>query len=299
MSAALPLAERAAGESKGKIRMDLLDDQAIAKLQRLLGGKREATPAPVPQLPPGNQCGKYRLIRMLGPQSWEASDGKRPTALVLRVLGQTRDQSVVAAVCAELRPLSALQHPVIVGYHKLSTVGGGYFTVRDYVNGESLENRALNPITGLQVFYEVARAIEYAHDRGIVHGGLGPSNVIVASSGHPLVVDFAIRHLKRHFQGRSADAPPAPAADLEALHTLFLSLASGKPFAEIAGGAAQPTLRPVHPAADPVLAEIARTTYPSAGAVADAAARALQQLPDDYSSDVGLLERYKLRSRTA
>jgi serine/threonine protein kinase len=264
----------------------------------LAGPERPAGAPKRPPEPAANQFGKYTLRRTLGPGVMEATDGKRANTLVLRVLGRTADPKVVSAVCADLKPLAALQHPVIVTYHKLSTVGGGYFTVRDYVQGESVEKSPLEPLASLQVLYEIARAVEFCHERGVVHGGIHPSNIILAPTGHPHLVDVAVPQLRRHFDP-GADTPlPDRAADLEALHVLFVALLSGKPYALVSAGE-RPALRSVHAAVDPALASVTQTSWPAAAQLADEVARILQTLPSDYASNLGLLDRYRLHGRTA
>ncbi len=276
-----------------------LSDINVAKLQRMLAGPEKPS-GPAKRTPEGaaNQFGKYTLLRTLGPGVMEATDNTRPHTLVLRVLGRTNDPSTVAAVCAHLKPLAALQHPVIVTYHKLSTVGGGYFTVRDYVHGDPLEKTTLEPLPAMQTFYEVARAIEFSHERDIVHGGIAPPNVILSSNGHPHIVDFAVGQLRRHFDPATAPPVADKGTDIDALHLLFLSLLSGKAFALIAAGEIPP-LRRVHPVADADFQNFARTSYPTAGKMADEVARILQSLPSDYSSKMGLLDRYRLHERSA
>jgi serine/threonine protein kinase len=278
-----------------------LSDAKISKLQRMLAGpamkpsaasSREATPAPK------GQIGKYKLLRMLAPQTWEASDGKRPNSLVLHVVGGTKDPAVVNAVCADLRPLATLQHPVIVTYHKLSAVNDGYFTVRDYVAGESLEKSPVDPVSALQILYEVARALEFTHERGLVHGALTPANIILSPTGRPFVVDFAARQIRARFLS-GVTTRLEPQQDLDALRALFLSLLSGMAFTDVIVAETRPPNRPVDPSVDAMLAEMAAKEYATAAAFADDLGQVLQTLPSDHTTSVGLLERYKRRERSA
>jgi hypothetical protein len=270
-----------------------LSDAKIVKLQRMMAGPQRPTARPANDPPSKGQIGKYRLLRMLAPQTWEASDGKRPNSLVLRVVGGTTDQNVVATVCSDLRPLAALQHPVIVTYHKLSTVNGGYFTVRDYVAGDSLEAKKIHPVEALQILYEVARAIEFTHERGLVHGALTPANIIISATGRPFIVDFAGRQIRARF-GAGGQVQLEPRQDVDALQVLFRSLLSGEAFTAVMGGC-DCILRPVHGSVDHRLAEMAGTQYETAAAFAEDVGQVLQTLPTDHTTSVGLLEQYKLR----
>lgn len=281
---------------------DGLTDRTIQKLQRMLAGPRTPAPPPPPAAEPApkGQLGKYRLLRMLGPQSWEVSDGRRPNAQVLRVLGATAATTVVSAVCADLKPLAALQHPVIVTYHKLSTIGSNYFTVRDYVDGESLEGKTLDPVAALQVFYEIARAVEFTHERGLVHGALTPPNVIISTTGRPFLVDIAGHQLRARFQAGASGVQPLPRQDVEALVVLFASLISGESYSKVKSSGEVPAVRAVHPHVDPALAAVLQRNYLDAKSLADDVAVALRRLPSEYSASVGLLERYQRHhTRTA
>lgn len=103
----------------------------------------------------------------------------------------------------EARAAGRLSHPRIVTIHD---VAEDPFTltpyiVMEYVSGRSLEevlrteNGALPLDTALQVTQELAEALDYAHAQGIVHRDVKPSNIIVATDGHPKIADFGIAKL--------------------------------------------------------------------------------------------------------
>lgn len=272
----------------------MLDDRELDKLRNLLQDPKPPAPEkaiPVPGAPPKGRVGKYSILKMLGPSTWMCTDGQRPHALVMRVLGVTRDAGVVQALCADLKGIVALKHPVLVTYHKLSQVEANYFVVRDYVEGRAIADRSLEPAQALQAFYEVSRAIEFAHEHGVLHGSLGASNVIIDPTGRPFVVDVGAGLLRQRF--RPADATPvaiaSPERDIAALGALFAVAMGG---------------RPVCPESDADIAALGRRLAPGGKSfatvhdVAEETARILTEMPAQYSTKVGLMEKFQ-RSRGA
>lgn len=95
----------------------------------------------------------------------------------------------------EIMMSAALQHPHIVGVLSAGETGGlPYFTM-PYVDGESLRTRlGRGPMSIAQtvsVLKDVARALSFAHARGIVHRDIKPDNVLI-SGGSACVADFGV-----------------------------------------------------------------------------------------------------------
>jgi tetratricopeptide (TPR) repeat protein len=96
----------------------------------------------------------------------------------------------------EVQLAATLQHPNIVPLLTAGSAGDLLYYVMPYVEGESLRTRLARdgelPVTeAARLLREVADALAYAHDRGIVHRDIKPGNVMI-SSGHALVTDFGI-----------------------------------------------------------------------------------------------------------
>jgi serine/threonine protein kinase len=121
----------------------------------------------------------------------------------------------------EARAAGRLSHPRIV---TIFDVAEDPYTltpyiVMEYVSGRSLEemlcteNATLPLDTALQLTQELAEALDYAHEQGIVHRDVKPSNIIVAEDGHPIIADFGIAKLLNALDlaqtGRIARGTPA------------------------------------------------------------------------------------------
>jgi serine/threonine-protein kinase len=96
----------------------------------------------------------------------------------------------------EIQLAARLQHPNIVPVLSAGDVGGVPFYTMPYVEGETLRARLegdsqLSVLDAVRIAAEVADALAYAHERGIVHRDIKPENILL-SSGHALVVDFGI-----------------------------------------------------------------------------------------------------------
>src|SRR5262249_8552125 len=90
-----------------------------------------------------------------------------------------------------------LRHPNIVAVHEVGVHEGQHFFSMDYVAGQNLAqlvgNRPLPPKTAARYVQQIAEAIQYAHDQGILHRDLKPSNILIDSAtDQPRVTDFGL-----------------------------------------------------------------------------------------------------------
>lgn len=96
----------------------------------------------------------------------------------------------------EIRLTANLQHPHILPLLDSGEAAGQLFYVMPYVEGDSLRQRLTRdgqlPVAeALRLTGEVAEALDYAHQSGIIHRDIKPENVLL-SRGHALVTDFGI-----------------------------------------------------------------------------------------------------------
>jgi serine/threonine-protein kinase len=144
---------------------------------------------------------RYRIERELGRGGmatvYLAHDLRhdRPVALkvlhpeLARVLGPER-------FLREIRLSARLQHPHILVVHDSGDADGQFWFTMPYVEGETLRSRLLReqqlPVSdALRITREVADALHYAHQHGVIHRDIKPENILL-SGPHALVADFGI-----------------------------------------------------------------------------------------------------------
>jgi len=96
----------------------------------------------------------------------------------------------------EIETVAGLNHPHILPLHDSGEADGFLYFVMPYVEGESLRQRLdrekqLPLGDSLRIAREVASALEYAHEGGVVHRDIKPANILL-SAGEAVVADFGI-----------------------------------------------------------------------------------------------------------
>lgn len=96
----------------------------------------------------------------------------------------------------EVELVARLSHPGIVSVLDSGVHRGRYFYVMEYVEGRPLDDAmppgTCDPRAALAVLAKVARAVEYAHQRGVMHRDLKPGNILVDARGEPRLLDFGL-----------------------------------------------------------------------------------------------------------
>jgi tetratricopeptide (TPR) repeat protein/serine/threonine protein kinase len=176
-----------------------------------LRGTRPFTPAPadaatLPDEGPGAILGPYKLVQQIGEGGmgtvWMAQQTEPVRRLVaLKVIKAGMDsRQVLARFEAERQALALMDHPHIARVLDAGTTPEGrpYF-VMELVKGVPLtkycDEHRLTPKQRLELFVPVCQAIQHAHQKGVIHRDVKPSNVLVAQyDGRPVpkVIDFGI-----------------------------------------------------------------------------------------------------------
>ncbi len=98
----------------------------------------------------------------------------------------------------EARIAARLKHDHIVPIHAVDEAGPFVYYAMDYIRGETLAQRILAegalPVGEVtRILHDVARAVEYAHEQGVVHRDLKPQNILLErASGRAYVADFGL-----------------------------------------------------------------------------------------------------------
>jgi serine/threonine protein kinase/tetratricopeptide (TPR) repeat protein len=177
----------------------------------------------------------------------------RIVALKCILAYQGDSDQAMARFRREAETAARLDHPNIVPiYHVGETADGApFFTMKYATNGSLLRARGSlrpEPRQSVLLIAKVAQAVQYAHERGVLHRDLKPGNILLDGRGEPLVSDFGLArseeiasHLTRsltsfgtpgYIAPEQADGPAAqltPAADIYSLGAILFELLTGRP----------------------------------------------------------------------
>lgn len=144
---------------------------------------------------------RYRMVRELGRGGMAtvflAEDLKHHRPVAIKVMRPELSASASAyRFLREIEVAARLQHPHIVPLFDSGICDGLLYYVMSYEAGESLRDRLeqekqLAVQDALRITRQVADALAHAHDLGIVHRDVKPSNILF-SSGHAMLADFGI-----------------------------------------------------------------------------------------------------------
>jgi WD40 repeat protein/predicted Ser/Thr protein kinase len=120
----------------------------------------------------------------------------RTVAVKVLLSGRLAGPEFVQRFRTEAAAAASLQHPNIVAIHEVGFREGQHFFAMDYVAGRSLaqitRDGPLPPRRAAGYMKTTAEAIQYAHERGILHRDLTPANVLIDESNQPKVTDFGL-----------------------------------------------------------------------------------------------------------
>ena len=163
------------------------------------------------------------------------------------------DPNFVERFRREAQAAANLSHPNIVSVYDWGKHSGTYFIAMEFVDGRTLADilRSNGHITAKQaaeIASEVAAALNFAHEAGLVHRDIKPANILIGSNGQVKVADFGIARAMNsatesnltqagavmgtatYFSPEQAQgAQPDPRSDLYSLGIVMYEMVAGRP----------------------------------------------------------------------
>jgi hypothetical protein len=140
----------------------------------------------------------YRLVQPIGRSGastvYQAMQRSLERQVAVKVF-EVADPDAAARFEPLLRTNARLSHPHIVGVHQIGHTADGrlFHSMPFLVSAESSSHTLrAKPLKIAALLREVLDALGHAHRRGIVHGGIKPSNVLFDAQGHARLADFGI-----------------------------------------------------------------------------------------------------------
>ena len=187
---------------------------------------------------------------------YKARDVSLDRVVALKILGPaaTSHPDHLTRFRREARLAAHLDHPNIIQIHSLEEAGGRLLISMEFAEGGSLKARLVrggppHPEDAARLLLALARAVQHAHDKGVVHRDLKPSNILFDRDGAPKVADFGLAKsldgdrtdltdthavmgtagymAPEQAAGRSRDV--GPATDVYALGAILYEVLTGRP----------------------------------------------------------------------
>jgi eukaryotic-like serine/threonine-protein kinase len=149
----------------------------------------------------GQSIDRYHIIEKLGEGGmaavYKALDTQLERHVALKVILQNWQVSnqFLRRFELEAKALAQLSHPNIIPIHDYGEHQGLPYLVMEYVPGGTLRieaGRTVPASEAARLLLPVARALEYAHQQGIIHRDVKPANILITESGEAMLSDFGI-----------------------------------------------------------------------------------------------------------
>jgi serine/threonine-protein kinase len=149
---------------------------------------------------------RYQVVKEIGRGGmgvvYLAKDANLGRTVAYKVLPQEmkKHPDIVENFLREVKVLAQLNHPYIVSIFDGGEYQGNYFIVMELVEGEDLKvlgkrSRRVPPRIGMEIFKQLAQALDYAHSKKVIHRDIKPSNIMWTQNQIIKIMDFGLAKL--------------------------------------------------------------------------------------------------------
>ncbi len=166
---------------------------------------REGPETETKEFPPGTKLGyfgDYELLEEIARGGMgviykaRQSSLKRIVAVKMIRSGELASEAEILRFRTEAQAAAQLQHPNIVAIHEIGEYEGRHYFSMDFVEGKNLTQiaggRPVAARAAAEWLKAIAEAVQFAHQRGVLHRDLKPQNIMLDTAGRPRVTDFGL-----------------------------------------------------------------------------------------------------------
>jgi len=143
--------------------------------------------------------GRYRLERELGKGGmgtvYLAADPVLDRRVALKVMTMEGIEAT-ARFMREVRSSAKLKHPNIVQIYEVGNQGKFHYFTMEFIDGcgldELIDEKKLSPKRVAEIICDMALALHYAHQQGIIHRDIKPANILIDKQGKSYLTDFGL-----------------------------------------------------------------------------------------------------------
>lgn len=150
----------------------------------------------------GKPFGRYRLIELIGRggmgEVWRAYDTETSRIVAVKVLAANlaNDPTFVQRFRREALAAAGLNDPHVIPIHHFGEIGGRLYVDMRLIQGRDLQQiiaeGVMDPVRAVTIIEQIASALHDAHQVGLVHRDVKPSNILVTPRDFAYLIDFGI-----------------------------------------------------------------------------------------------------------
>lgn len=158
-----------------------------------------------PRVGPGDKIGRFSVLSEVGAggmgRIYEAYDPNLDRRVALKLLIESGEPEHWQRLRLEAQALAKLDHPNVVTVHDVGMHEGALFVAMEFVSGGTLKDWLANNAVGsragrfeeaVRLLLDAGRGLVAAHEAGLVHRDVKPSNILIGEDGRARVADFGI-----------------------------------------------------------------------------------------------------------